>query len=119
MKLRGKIARRLGLAHEFDRGKPISGEAPADDDCLPGVRIGPFTVQSAEKDELIVGDDDKHLDFRISTFKQEREGAFFITVSTAVQIHNRLGRIYMAFVTPFHRVLAPLMIRRAVKAGKL
>ncbi len=34
-----------------------------------GQRVGIFTIQSIEPNELIAGEDDKHLDFRVSVFK--------------------------------------------------
>ena len=116
MSLRGYIAVCLGLTHPFDardvgpRGRP-SFEI--------GQRVGSFTVQSIYANELIVGDDDKHLNFRISTIKTEREGVFYITVSTAVEIHNTLGRVYMVVVKPFHQFLAPYLLGRAASSGRL
>jgi len=116
MNLRGHIALRLGLTHPFDAREIAPDEYPK---VVTGVRVGSFTVQSVHPSELIVGDDDKHLNFRISTMKTEREGQFYITVSTAVEIHNMLGRAYMFVVKPFHRFLAPYMLRRAVSSGRL
>ena len=51
------------------------------------------------------------MNLRISTVKTEREGVFYITVSTAVEIHNTLGRVYMVVVKPFHQFLAPYLVR--------
>jgi hypothetical protein len=36
-----------------------------------------------------------------------------ITVTTLVRTHNRLGRIYLALVLPFHRVIVPAMLAQA------
>lgn len=119
MKLRGRIAGLFGIAHDFDSGKKLDIDHP---DCtvfVAGERLGPFTVRLVTANELVVGDDDKHLNFRISTLRSEREGIAYITVSTGVEIHNRLGHAYMFLVKPFHRFIAPLMIRRAVAAGRL
>ena len=116
MKLRGKIVSLFRLAHDFDNGRTLDGDTAG---VVPGMRVGPFTVRSVEPDELIVGDDDRHLDFRISVFRSERNGASFVTVSTAVEIHNFLGEGYMFVVKPFHRLIAKAMMRRAVAAGRL
>jgi hypothetical protein len=116
MNLRGHIALRLGLTHPLDVREIGPDEQPK---VVTGARVGSFTVQSVHPSELIVGNDDKHLNFRISTMKTEREGQFYITVSTAVEIHNMLGRAYMFVVKPFHRFLAPYMLRRAVSSGRL
>ncbi len=116
MSLRGHIAVRLGLAHPFDTAPISFDEKPR---LQPGVRAGPFTVQSISTDEIIVGDNDKHLNFRISVLKTECKGQCFVTVSTGVEMHNRLGRIYMFVVKPFHRFIASFMIQQAVWAGRL
>ena len=116
MNLRGYIAVCLGLTHPFD----ARNVEPSDQQLFEiGQRVGSFTVQSIHANELIVGDDDKHLNFRISTIKTEREGVFYITVSTAVEIHNTLGRVYMVVVKPFHQFLAPYLVRRAASSGRL
>lgn len=116
MSLRGHIAIRLGLTHPFDTVKASADLVPI---FQPGKRVGPFTVQSVSAHEVIVGDDDKHLNFRISCLKTVSGGRAFITVSTVVQIHNTLGRFYMFVVKPFHRFIAPFMVRRAVNEGRL
>jgi Protein of unknown function (DUF2867) len=116
MNLRGYFAVCLGLTHPFDaRDVALNDGHPFE----IGQRVGSFTVQSIHVNELIVGDDDKHLNFRISTIKTEREGVFYITVSTAVVIHNTLGRLYMVVVKPFHQFLAPYLVRRAASIGRL
>jgi hypothetical protein len=116
MDVRGHIAVRLGLKHPFNTPEVQQGAFPK---VELGRRVGPFTVQSVAPNELIVGDDDSHLNFRISTMKTEREGHFYITVSTAVEVHNTLGRIYMWVVKPFHKFLAPYMVKRAALNGRL
>jgi len=116
MSLRGFIAVRLGLSHPFDACPMVADEKPR---FLLGTRAGLFTVQSVSTDLIIVGDDDKHLNFRISVLKTERDGQCFVTVSTGVEIHNRLGRVYMFVVKPFHRFLALFMVQRAVSEGRL
>ena len=116
MNLRGLIAVHLGLKHPFVTHDVQQGDLMI---VELGRRVGPFTVQSVSPNELIVGDDDTHLNFRISTLKTEREGRFYITVSTAVEIHNTLGRFYMVVVKPFHKLLASHMLRRAALSGRL
>jgi Protein of unknown function (DUF2867) len=116
MNLRGHIAVRWGLMHPFSASPTSPDKVPA---FQSGVRVGPFTLQSISEQELIVGDDDHHLNFRISALKSERAGQMFLTISTVVEIHNKLGRLYMLVVKPFHRFIAPFMVRRAVSEGRL
>lgn len=76
-------------------------------------RIDLFRVYEMARDEAILGEDDKHLDFRVSI--QRRSGD--IVVTTVVHCHNLLGRIYLALIAPFHRLVVKAMLRRAARRG--
>ena len=67
-------------------------------DLGQGETIGFFPIDKRNGAEIILGFDDKHLDFRISilTDGSHAYGA------TWVRRHNRLGRFYLAIVMPFH-----------------
>lgn len=105
MFVRGRVVALFGLTHH---------KHSSNLDFTIGKRVASFTVHATYTNELIVGHDDIHLNYRISTHKSFRDGNAFITVSTAVEIHNRLGHLYMFFVKPFHRFIAPYMIKVAV-----
>src|SRR5258708_2394743 len=66
--------------------------------------------------ELVVREDDRHLDFRVAILL--RAGAAgrreFVAV-TVVHCHNRLGRTYLAVIAPFHRVIVRATLERAVR----
>lgn len=83
-------------------------------------RIGIFRVYSTGKDELVLGEDDSHLDFRISLLcsapAAPRHGRT-LTVSTVVQCHNLLGRAYIFVIAPFHRRVVQASLRRAAHLG--
>lgn len=66
-----------------------------------------FPVLSRSEREIIVGEDDSHLDFRASLMlRQAGDGAGReLVVTTVVHCHNRLGRVYLAAITPFHRLI--------------
>jgi Protein of unknown function (DUF2867) len=75
--------------------------------------IGLFPVVSATREQLVAGFDDRHFDFRIvvevapaGNTRQQ------ITSTTLVRTHNLLGRVYLASVMPFHRVIARAMLRQ-------
>jgi hypothetical protein len=95
--MRGIVASMLGLRHGSDIGFQLAPDAS----FKIGQRVGMFSIWSIEADELIVGDNDKHLDFRLSIFRSSLNGVEMMTVSTAVEIHNTLGKIYMVVVKPF------------------
>jgi len=80
-----------------------------------GDRIGIFTLLFLSENEVILGDSDKHLDVKISIYKEGKAGenSNLVTISTLVHVHNLLGKVYMLFVTPIHRVIVPATIRRA------
>lgn len=62
-------------------------------------------------------DDDKHLIVQLSVLKQTHDDTHDkLTLSTVVHIHNTLGRVYMVFVGPAHKVIAPAVLRRAPQA---
>jgi hypothetical protein len=76
---------------------------------LVGLRPAPasgFPVVRETPDQVVLGFDDKHLDFRIVV----EVGGGFATVTTVVRWHNAWGRAYLAAVLPFHRVIAARMI---------
>ena len=118
MNIRGKFAAVLGLKHDTD-GIRVDAADVDGKKYQVGKRIGFFTVQLVEPGELIVGDDDKHLNFRISIYKSSWQGAQTVTVSTVVEIHNMLGKLYMLVVKPFHKRISRAMLQRAVDAGRL
>jgi hypothetical protein len=115
LKMRGVVATMLGLRHGAEAGFEVSPDARYE----IGQRVGRFLIRSIERNELIVGENDKHLDFRISIYRSSLNGVETVTVSTAVEIHNIIGRIYMLVVEPFHRYIARTMLQRAVNAGRL
>ncbi|MFZ6658320.1 DUF2867 domain-containing protein [Undibacterium sp. TJN19] len=78
-----------------------------------GDRAGIFSVRYLSENEVILGDDDKHLDVQVSVLKQLVDGQQFIVVTTVVHIHNNLGRAYMFFVGPAHKLIAPAVLAKA------
>lgn len=108
MGLRNRIVERLGLKNlghlgATPRGKPLSAYRVGD-------RVGIFTLLYLSEAEVVLGDADKHLDVKVSVFKQGQGAAATVSVSTVVHVHNALGRVYMFFVAPAHRVIAPAVL---------
>lgn len=66
-----------------------------------GARLGAFQVYSISDDEVIMGEDDKHLDFRVSVMISA--GAYHI--ATWVKPHNIWGRLYLTTIMPFHKAI--------------
>ncbi|MBI5259199.1 MAG: DUF2867 domain-containing protein [Burkholderiales bacterium] len=101
----------LGALGGFDPAKPESA-------YRPGERVGIFTLIQNTPDEVLLGDDDKHLEVVLSVFKGpvDAAGQVRVSVTTVVHVHNLLGRLYMLPVTPLHRLIAPAVLARAGRA---
>ena len=84
-------------------------------------RVGIFKVYASSPREVLLGEDDKHLDFRLSVLRQARSVGGVVTpwlvVSTTVHCHNRLGRAYILVIAPFHRQVVQSALRRAARIG--
>ncbi|MEJ6007090.1 DUF2867 domain-containing protein [Paucibacter sp. AS339] len=74
-----------------------------------GDQVGIFELLELQADEVILGDDDKHLRVQVSLYKAEGR----IWLSTVVHQHNRLGRWYMSVVGPVHTRIVPLLLAQA------
>ncbi|MVT65249.1 DUF2867 domain-containing protein [Bradyrhizobium pachyrhizi] len=76
--------------------------------------IGIFPVVSETPERLIAGFNDKHLDFRLVVDVASAGAVRSITATTLVLTHNWFGRAYLAVIMPFHRLIVPAMLRKAV-----
>ena len=79
----------------------------------PGVKLGPFRVLSVSDDEVLTGDDDKHLDFRTSFAVREGPRGTEGVCTTVVRFHRRAGRLYFRAIQPFHNLIVPRIVARA------
>jgi hypothetical protein len=83
-------------------------------------RLGIFKIYDTSPTEVVFGEDDKHLDFRLSVLCSSQplpEGKRHLTLSTVVHCHNRLGRLYILVIAPFHRLVVQSSLRRAARIG--
>lgn len=67
---------------------------------------------SVAAEEVLLGDDDKHLSFRTSFSVRDAAAGREGVCSTAVRYHNRAGRVYFAAIRPFHVVAIPVIVGR-------
>jgi len=83
-----------------------------------GEKIGIFRVFDRSDNEIILGEDDRHLNFRVSLLlTQERQDEKCLTISTIVNFNNRFGKIYFLPVKPFHKLIVPVMLKSAIKGA--
>jgi Protein of unknown function (DUF2867) len=88
------------------------GESPLRDKATVS-NIGIFPILDQQPQRLTLGLNDKHLDFRLLIDVRELGGGTqAVTASTLVKTHNALGRVYLAFVKPFHRIIVPAMLAK-------
>ncbi len=101
-KLRNKIVGALGLK---------TGTADLAELRPPyriGQKFGLFKLISLSQTEAIMGEDDRHLNFRTSFIV----AAPTLVISTAVLFHNRWGKLYFFIIKPFHRMMMPIMAKK-------
>lgn len=95
LRLRDQIVGPLGV-----KTTTAIGEASATDGRN---RIGFFPVFGRSENEIVLGEDDRHLDFRVSVLVQSDDGGSRrLVATTAVRCHNLLGRTYLWVIRPFH-----------------
>lgn len=75
-----------------------------------GEHIAFFPVLSRSADEIVLGADDRHLDFRASVFLRRPDRTLVAT--TVVRCHNLLGRLYLTAILPFHILVVNDALRR-------
>ena len=82
----------------------------------PEEKIGLFRVYDKTETEICMGEDDKHLNFRISLLlATENDHTRRITLTTIVTFNNLLGKMYFTIVKPFHSAIVPTMLKKVVK----
>jgi hypothetical protein len=86
-----------------------------------GARIGIFKVYEANAVEVLMGEDDRHLNFRASVLYRPsaQPGADKprLVLTTVVHCHKGLGRGYLGLIAPFHRLVVRSYLRHAAEIG--
>ena len=82
-------------------------------------RIDFFRILARSDRELILGEDDRHLDFRLSLLLRARPDSSGdeLVATTVVRCHNALGRVYLALIARFHRLVVVSNLSRASNKG--
>lgn len=79
--------------------------------------IGSFPVIETSACEIVMGADDRHLDFRTSMLVTAATGSRVLHWTTVVRCRNASGRVYLKVIAPFHRAIVPAYLDRAAAAG--
>ncbi len=92
--------------------KPFGLKTPSHTKTIAANSIGVFPVITETPERVVAGFDDKHLDFRVIVDVSGTAPDRQVTATTLVQTHNLLGRVYLAVIMPFHRMIVPAMLRQ-------
>lgn len=105
MLARDRIVGRFGLKTANPR------QGPPQASFRVGQQLGVFRILHLAPGEAILGEDDRHLDFRLSLMIDSGQ----LRVSTLVRPHNIFGRLYLAIVLPFHHLISSVMTGRMAR----
>lgn len=76
-----------------------------------------FKIYDIATNEVILGANDNHLNFRAIVSNTENT-SHNIKVTTLVEYNNKKGKIYMTIVKPFHRMVVKHMVGQAHQSPK-
>ena len=108
MRVRDAVMATVGVKSSRAIGRAAAASGPV---------IGFFPLLSKSAGELVVGVDDRHLDFRAAILlRAGAAGRRELVAVTVVHCHNRLGRTYLAVIAPFHRAIVRANLEQAVRA---
>lgn len=83
-------------------------------------KIGGFPVIGHDDQHVLLGFDDRHLDFRIIvTVEPDGAGLQHVSLTTLVKRHNLFGRIYILVITPFHKLIVKTFLKRFAASSGL
>lgn len=109
MKVRNKIVSIFGL----DTG---DGSKQTEIKSLTiGDKHGVFKIFDIQPSEIIAGEDDKHLDFRVSILKDDG----YLILSTLVHYNSSFGKFYFFIVKPFHKLVVKGMLKNALNQKRI
>ncbi|MET7600621.1 DUF2867 domain-containing protein [Streptomyces sp. NPDC005481] len=93
-----------------ERGAPAAVAA--------GAKIGPMRLLSVSDEEVLAGDNDKHLSFRCSFAVRQGPRGPEAVCTTVVRFHRRAGRLYFRAIEPFHHAVVAGLVRRGARGGE-
>jgi len=113
--IRDRVVKIVGLKTSKDIP---SGQQSDFKNCKPGDRLGMFKIFDKTDDELVLGEDDKHLDFRVSLFLRPLENSARkeLAITTVVKYNNWFGKLYFLPVQFFHGIIVSSSLKGIVKS---
>lgn len=108
--LRNKIVKYLGFAASNTE------MSLALKDIEAGKKAGFLTIESVNDSEIICAAYEDNMDMWLSVLKRSHNT---FAVSTLVNLKTPSGKVYMAIIKPFHKLVAKYCIQRAINAGRI
>jgi hypothetical protein len=84
-----------------------------------GEKIGVWPIFWLSENEIVAGRNNKHMDFRLSVLKVPDGDRTSVVVSTICSVHNLSGKLYVFFISPFHRYGVRKLMANALAARRL
>jgi hypothetical protein len=72
-----------------------------------------FKLIENRDEEIVMGEDDKHLNFKASIFNNKASS--IISLTTVVHYNNVWGKVYFFPVKPFHKIIMKVLLKRYLK----
>lgn len=119
----GWVARLMGLRDALVArfGLKTAKQLRAEGSAGSQERVDIFRIYTRSAHEIVLGENDNHLDFRVSVLQQTRHTrdgrSRYLVLSTVVHCHNGFGRFYILAIAPFHRMVVRSSLRRAARMG--
>ncbi|MDI6401420.1 DUF2867 domain-containing protein [Balneolaceae bacterium ANBcel3] len=113
--LRDRVVNVFGLKTSIHlRDEEVENERPKYE---IGERAGMFRICDLCDHEMILGENDKHLNFRVSLLMEPGEQALDkkVAITTAVTFNNFFGKLYFFPVKPIHRILVKSTLKNMVE----
>jgi len=88
-------------------GDPSNNQSNAD-------HVDFFPVLSKDETRIVLGLDDRHLDFRILLERYPTESGSRYRLTTLIERHNLFGRLYLFLILPFHRLIVQSVLKNAL-----
>ncbi|MBN2348642.1 MAG: DUF2867 domain-containing protein [Bacteroidales bacterium] len=110
MRVRNSLVKFIGLeGGGYKKDTYIADHYPV------GSRAVYFTVIDRNENEIVMAENDKHLNFRVSVLINRDGHETTINLTTIVKYNNFLGRLYFFPVKPFHRIIIISLLKRLLK----
>ncbi len=111
LNVRNKIVSKFGLKTSEDL--EYKKERLTNFNAEIGEQVGLFKVFQKTENELILGEDDKHLNFKVSLLLNKLNQN--LTIITTVNFNNWFGKIYFSIIKPFHKIIVKTMLKGTIK----